>query len=75
MMNTKLILAIALIAIGVLGLAYGGVSFSHQKKDVDLGPIQISHTETNTMPLPPIVGGLSLAAGVALLIVGGRRAA
>ena len=71
----KFAVAIALIVLGVVGLAYGGISFTHQKKDVDLGPIQISHEKTDTLPITPIAGGLCLVAGVALLIVGGRGGA
>ena len=69
----KLVLAITLIVVGMIGLAYGGISFTHQKKDVDLGPIQISHETHDTLPLPPIVGGVCLVAGVALLILGRTR--
>jgi hypothetical protein len=69
----KLALAIALIVLGVIGLAYGGISFTHEKKDVDLGPIQVSHETRNTLPLPPIVGGVCLVAGVAILILSGKR--
>jgi hypothetical protein len=71
----KLLLAIALIVLGVAGLGYGGISFTHQKKDVDLGPIQISHDKTDTLPITPIAGGLCLIAGVAILVVGGRGGA
>ncbi len=71
----KFLAAIALIVLGVAGLAYGGISFTHQKKDVDIGAIQISHEKTDTLPVPPIAGGLCLVAGVALLIAGGRGGA
>ena len=71
----KFAIAIALIVLGVVGLAYGGISFTHQKKDVDLGPIQISHEKTDTLPITPIAGGLCLVAGVAILIAGGRSGA
>jgi hypothetical protein len=71
----KFAVAIALIVLGVAGLAYGGISFTHQKKDVDIGAIQISHEKTDTLPVPPIAGGLCLVAGVALLIAGGRGGA
>ena len=42
------------------GFAFGGLSFTHQKKDVDLGPLQVSHKEKDTMPLLP-QGGLAPA--------------
>ena len=71
----KFALAVALIVLGLAGLTYGGISFTHQKKDVDLGPIQISHDKTDTLPITPIAGGLCLIAGVAILVVGGRGGA
>ena len=71
----KSALAIALIVLGVLGLAYGGISFTHQKQDIDFGPIQVSHEKTDTLPMSPIAGGLLLLTGVAILVSGRTRAA
>ena len=39
------IIGIVLIIIGIIALAYGGFSFKEHKKDVDIGPVQIGHTE------------------------------
>jgi hypothetical protein len=71
----KLVVAIALIVLGVVGLAYGGISFTHQKKVADLGPIQVTHEEHERLPLPPIAGGVCLVSGIAILILGGRERA
>jgi hypothetical protein len=71
----KLVVAIALIVLGVVGLAYGGISFTHQKKVADLGPIQVTHEEHEMVPLPPIAGGVCLVSGIAILILGGRERA
>lgn len=49
-----------------------GVSFTHQKKDIDVGPVQLSHKETNTVPISPILTTISLIAGVGLVVVGVR---
>jgi hypothetical protein len=68
----KLALAIALIVLGVLGLSYGGISFTHQKKVADVGPVHLTREQHETFPVPPIAGGLCLVAGVAILILGGR---
>jgi hypothetical protein len=67
------IVGILLIAIGIVGFALGGISFTHEKKDVDLGPLQISHKQTSTLPISPILSALSLVAGVGLVVVGVRR--
>jgi hypothetical protein len=63
-------LAIALIVLGVLALAYGGFSYTHEKKVVDLGPIQASRKETSTVPLPPILGVVAIIGGGVLLFTG-----
>ena len=67
-------LAIVLIAIGLVGLIYGGVSWTHREKVVDLGPVEVSHDKRESVPLPPIVGGICLLGGIAMLVTGGRRA-
>ena len=67
------IIGIILIVVGIVVLAFGGFSFKEHKKDVDLGPVQIGHTEEHNFPLPPILGGLCIAGGVVLVIVGSRK--
>ena len=71
-MKTATVLGILLIIIGIAGFAWGGISFTHEKKDVDLGPLQLSHTEKSTMPISPILSTLSLVGGVVLVVVGVR---
>jgi hypothetical protein len=71
----KVAVAIALIVLGVLGLSYGGITYTHQKKVADLGPIQVTREQHERFPLPPIAGGVCLVSGIALLILGGRERA
>ena len=68
----KLAVAIALIVLGVLGLSYGGISFTHEKKVADVGPVHVTREQHESFPVPPIAGGVCLVAGVAILILGGR---
>ncbi len=72
-MKAGTIVGILLIVVGVIGFAVGGISFTHQKKDADVGPLQLSHKETNTIPISPILSTLSLIAGVGLVVVGVRH--
>lgn len=65
-MNQKT-LAIVLIVLGALALAYQGFTYTSNKEVINLGPIQATVSEKKTLPLPPIVGGLAVAAGVVLL--------
>ncbi len=72
-MKAATIVGILLIVLGIIGFAVGGISFTHQKKDVDVGPVQLSHKETDTMPISPILSTISLIAGVGLVVVGVRN--
>jgi uncharacterized membrane protein YidH (DUF202 family) len=65
-------IGIILIVLGVLALAYGGFTYTHEKKVVDLGPVQASRKETNTVPLPPILGLAAIIGGGVLLFTGKR---
>lgn len=67
-------LAIALIAGGVIALAYQGITYTTREKVVDVGSIHVMADRTRSIPLSPIVGILAIAAGAVLLVVG-RRAA
>lgn len=71
-MKPATIVGILLIVLGIIGFATGGISFTHEKKDVDLGPVQISHKTQDTLPISPILSTISLIAGVGLVVVGAR---
>ena len=72
MNNTKL-LAIALLVVGIAALAYQGFSYTTRENVVDLGPIHVTAEKTHSLPLPPIVGGIAVIAGIALLAAGSRK--
>lgn len=67
------ILGIVLIVLGVFGLASGGFSYTKEKKVVDLGPLQASTRTHETVPVPPLLSGIAIAGGIALLVVSGRK--
>ena len=73
-MKMATIVGILLIVLGVVALAYQGISYTTHEKVLDIGPIHAEREKTNTIPLPPVLGGLALAGGVVLVIVGARRA-
>jgi hypothetical protein len=68
-------IAIVLIALGIVALIYGGITYTRRETVIDLGPIQATANRERTIPLPPIVGALALAGGVALLVTGNRKRA
>ena len=67
------IAAIVLIVIGVIALAYGGISYTREKKVIDIGPIEATAETRETIPLPPLVGVAAIVGGIALLVVSGRK--
>jgi hypothetical protein len=73
MKSGVLVVAIVLIAIGVVSLAYQGITYTTREKLLEVGPIKATAEKEKTIPLPPILGGLALAGGVVLLVVGARR--
>jgi uncharacterized membrane protein YidH (DUF202 family) len=64
---------IVLIVLGVLVLAYQGINYTRQKKVLDVGSVHITTETHERLPLSPILGGLALAGGVVLLVVGARN--
>jgi hypothetical protein len=73
-MRVTTILAIILIAIGIMAFAYQGITYTTRKKVVDVGPLQVTTEKTGTIPLPPLVGAVALVGGIVLVIMGSRRA-
>lgn len=67
------IAGILLIILGVISLAYQGITYTTHKKVLDVGPIQATKEEHKTIPLPPIIGAVALVGGIALLVTGGKN--
>jgi hypothetical protein len=72
-MDSTKIAAIVLIVAGVLGLAYGGFSYTKQTHDIKMGPIEMSVKEKETINIPVWAGAGAIAIGAALLLLGGRK--
>ena len=66
-------LGIILIALGLFGLAWGGLSYTTTEKVVDIGPIHATREKTHNVPLPPIAGAVALLGGVVLLVAGKKE--
>ena len=72
-MKPATILGAVLIVLGLAALAYQGITYTSREKVIDLGPIQATAERQRTIPLPPIMGIVAVAAGVALVAVGVRK--
>jgi len=66
-------LGMILIAIGLVGLAWGGITYTTREKVVDIGPIHATRDETHNVPLPPIAGALALVGGIVLMVAGNKN--
>jgi hypothetical protein len=73
-MKTASLVGILLMVLGVIGLAYQGITYTTHKKVLDIGPIQATKEEHKTIPLPPVIGGIALVGGIALLMSGNKNA-
>jgi hypothetical protein len=67
------IAAIVLIVLGAISLAYGGISYTTREKVLDIGPIEATAERHKTVPLPPVIGGVAVVAGIALLVAGSKK--
>ena len=72
-MNPTKLVGVVLIVAGVLGLLYGGFSFTRETHDVKLGPIELSVKEKESVNVPVWAGVAAIAVGAALLLFGGRK--
>ena len=68
-------IGIVLVVLGIVGLIYGGVSWTQREKIVDAGPIEITQNKTKSVPLPPVAGAILLVAGVVVLMRGNKVSA
>ena len=72
-MNTKTIIAVLLVSLGIVVLAYSGIIFTTPGKPVNFLGIHIETTESHF--IPPVVGALALVGGITLLLINPKRAA
>jgi hypothetical protein len=69
-MKPATIIGILLILVGIAGFVTGGFSFTEKKKVIDAGPIQVSRDEHKTVPISPILSGIAVVGGIALVAMG-----
>jgi uncharacterized membrane protein YidH (DUF202 family) len=74
-MKSTTVLGIVLAVLGALALVYQGFNYTREKNIIDIGPIHATADTREHVSLPPIVGGLALAAGALLLVMGARQKA
>jgi hypothetical protein len=66
-------IGIILVVVGLVGLLWGGITWTERDTVVDIGPVEITAEDRERLPVPPVAGGICLAVGAALLVAGSRR--
>ena len=74
-MNRTAIIGVVLLLLGVAALAYQGFTYTSRETVVDIGPVHATADHQKTVPIPPVLGLVAVAGGIALLVVGMRRPA
>ena len=67
------IIGVVLIAIGILMLVFGNISFTKKEKVLDVGPVEINKKEKKTIAWPNYAGGIAILAGAIVLIAGNKK--
>lgn len=72
-MRTTFVIGVILIILGALALAYQGFTYTTKEEIVDVGPIEANAEKEESVSIPPILGGLALAGGIVLVVVGAKK--
>ena len=71
-MKATTVVGVLLILLGIVGFTMGGFSFTREKKDVDMGPIQIEHKQHKRIPISPALSLVAVVGGLVLVVAGTR---
>ncbi|HKO16977.1 MAG TPA: hypothetical protein VJU87_12110 [Gemmatimonadaceae bacterium] len=67
-MKVGTLVGVILIIIGAAGLFWGGITYTRRRDVARIGPVQVTATQRESIPISPILGGIAVLAGVALII-------
>jgi uncharacterized membrane protein YidH (DUF202 family) len=72
-MKPLTVIGVILIVVGLVALAYQGITYTTSEKVVDLGPVKVEAKREKTIPLPPYSGVAAVVVGLVLVVVSVRR--
>ena len=72
-MKPVLLIGSALILLGIVALSYERITYTTKEKVIDIGPIHATAEREKSIPLPPLLGGLALVAGIGLVAIGYKK--
>ena len=67
-MRGLVLVGVLLIVGGLAALALPVISYTRSEKVVDIGPVEVTADRTRHVPVPPLVGGLAVVAGLVLIV-------
>lgn len=67
-MKVGTLVGLILVVLGCIGVAYGGITYTRRREVARIGPVQVTTREERSIPISPIVGGVAIIAGAALII-------
>jgi uncharacterized membrane protein HdeD (DUF308 family) len=74
-MKPLAIVGVLLIVLGLVALVYQGITYTSRETVIDIGPLHATADREKTLPLPPVMGIVAVAGGVALLVAVARKRA
>lgn len=72
-MNGIRLIGMVVLILGILGLVYGGFSYTQETHDADLGPIEVEFKDKERVNVPVWAGVVATVAGGALLLFGRNK--
>jgi ABC-type phosphate transport system permease subunit len=72
-MKPLVIIGILFVLLGVVALSYESITYTKEEKIAEIGPFKATAEREKSIPLPPLLGGLALAAGAIMIAVGYRK--
>ena len=72
-MKPGVLIGVILIGLGLVSLLYQGITYTSEETVLDIGPITATAETEESIPLPPMLGGIALVAGTVLVVTGMKK--
>ena len=72
-MKPLMIFGVAFVLLGIIALSYQRITYTREEKIAEIGPLKATAERQKTIPLPPVLGGLALVAGAAMMFAAYKK--